>query len=96
MRFRALFAVAAAIATGFVMLVLSTGASAKAVGGCPPGFELVTVESLGITPEEASGIPSLDGNGDALTCIMPSSANEHAVIAGGFVFRDNTVMGGVS
>ncbi|MCA1707692.1 MAG: hypothetical protein LC808_32245, partial [Actinobacteria bacterium] len=89
-----LLALTLAIATGVVMLVLSSGASAEAVGGCPATFELVTVESLGITPETASGIPSLDGNGDALTCIMPSRANEHAVIAGGFIFRDNTVMGG--
>jgi hypothetical protein len=49
----------------------------------------VTVASLDITPEEAMGIPSLDGNGDGLTCIhrLP----RHPNIPDAFVFRDNTV-----
>jgi len=80
------------MATAAVVLVLSSGASAKTVGGCPTNFELVTVESLGLTEEQANGIPSLDGNGDGLTCIRPLAASENAIIFGGFVFRDNTVM----
>ena len=94
MRLRILLALAAAIATGIV-LVLASGASAAPVGGCPTGFQLVPVESLGISPEDAAGIPSLDRNGDALTCIMTLPASENAIISGAFVFRDNTVMGGV-
>lgn len=73
------------------MLGLPSGASAKAVGGCPRGFELLTVESLGLTPEEANGIPSLDGNRDALTCIMFLPVPEGTHLEGAFVFRDNTV-----
>lgn len=96
MRLRALWDLTLVIATGVVMLALVSGASAKTVGGCPPNFELVTVASLGINPEEASGIPSLDGNDDGMTCIMPLRANERSVAAGGIVFRDNTVMGGAA
>jgi hypothetical protein len=59
----------------------------KSIGGCPESssgkWELVTVESLGIPPEAATGIASLDGNGDGLTCIKPQGT--------GGVFRDNTV-----
>lgn len=88
------FVVLAATCIAAVGLSASTGA-AKSVGGCPLGpagvWELVTVESLGIDPETASGIPSLDGNADGLTCIGPIPANEHSPAAGAFVFRDNTV-----
>lgn len=84
----------ASIATCLAMLVFAPGASAKAVGGCPVGFELVTIQSLGISPETASGIPSLDGNGDALTCVVFLTVSENATISGAFIFRDNTVMGG--
>ena len=42
-------------------------------------------------PETASGIPSLDGNGDALTCVVYLTVSEHATISGAFIFRDNTV-----
>ena len=67
----------------------TTGATST--GGCPAGddWEKVTVASLNISPEEAMGIPSLDGNGDGLTCIhrLP----RHPNIPDAFVFRDNTV-----
>jgi hypothetical protein len=73
-----------------VLLVPST-AVGKSVGGCPDSasakWELVTVESLGIPPESATGLASLDGNGDGWTCIKPMPAFG----PGGFVFRDNTV-----
>jgi hypothetical protein len=62
------------------MLVLASGAGTKTVGGCPIKFELVTIESLGLTPEVASGIPSLDSN-----------RPEPAPILAGFVFCDNAV-----
>ena len=39
----------------------------------------------------STGIPSLDGNGDGLTCTKPFF---HGPLDGGFVFRDNTVQGG--
>lgn len=62
-------------------------AHAKAVGGCPEtaGFALVTVESLGIPDEDVEGLPSLDGNGDGLTCIRPVADGKW------MIFRDNTV-----
>jgi hypothetical protein len=64
---------------------------AKSIGECPPGgdWELVTVASLGLTPETATGIPSLDGNQDGLTCI--NRLPNHPLIEDAFVFRDNTV-----
>jgi hypothetical protein len=67
----------------------TTGATST--GGCPAGgdWELVTVASLNITPEEAMGLPSLDGNGDGLTCI--NRLPNHPLIVDAFVFRDNTV-----
>ena len=54
----------------------------------------MTVESLGLTPEEATGIPSLDGNRDTLTCIMFLPVPEGSHLDGAFVFRDNTVRPG--
>ena len=77
------------LATAVVMAVFLVPGSAvgKSIGGCPESasekWELVTVESLGIPPEAANGIASLDGNGDSLTCIKPQRP--------GGVFRDNTV-----
>jgi hypothetical protein len=84
-------AVCAASALVFALAPMSA-AQAKSVGGCPPAgdFELVTVESLGITPDMASGIASLDGNGDGMTCIrfLTTSENSNSPIG---IFRDNTV-----
>jgi hypothetical protein len=70
-----------------VALIPAT-ARAKSIGGCPSGgnWQLVTVASLGVP--NASGIPSLDGNGDGLTCIKPLP---NYPSAGAFTFRDNTV-----
>ena len=72
--------------------IMAPAVSAKSVGTCPKGatdaWQLVTLESLGLDPETASGIPSLDGNGDGWTCI--TSLSNHPV-EGAFVFRDNTV-----
>ena len=48
----------------------------------------MTVESLGIPPDQASGIPSLDGNADGWTCA------KYQPLGNGFTalqFRDNTV-----
>lgn len=86
-------AIAACGASALALALAPTSAAhAKSVGGCPPagGFVLVTVESLGITPETASGIASLDGNGDGMTCIrfLRTSDNSNAPIG---IFRDNTV-----
>jgi hypothetical protein len=71
---------------------VATGAQAKSVGGCPPAgnWQLVTVESLDISPEVASGLASLDGNDDGWTCIKPLAIPG---APGAFVFRDNTVQG---
>jgi hypothetical protein len=49
------------------------------------------VASLGITPDLATGIPSLDGNRDGWTCTRPLSVP--GLPEGAFVFRDNTVQG---
>jgi hypothetical protein len=80
-----------------MLLLLSafqSGASAKVTGGCPSGddWQLVTVASLGISPEQAAGIPSIDGNGDGWTCASASPAAEGSFPAGGFITRDNTVV----
>ena len=59
------------------------------VGGCPTGhgqWQLLSLEELNISPETATGIPSLDGNDDGYTCIKPLPNNEPFII-----FRDNTV-----
>jgi hypothetical protein len=74
-----------------VAAALPSTAAGKSIGGCPSGdgWELVTVAELGIDPEIASGIPSLDGNGDGLTCIM--GLENYPRFPDAFVFRDNTV-----
>ena len=75
-------------AVALVLFALAPTAGAKSTGGCPSGdnWQLVTVASLGFT--DTSGIASLDGNGDGLTCIKVLSNGP-----GGGVFRDNTVQG---
>jgi hypothetical protein len=50
-------------------------------------WELVAVEDIGIDSETASGIPSLDGNGDGLTAFSYSQLPRGGV----FTFGDNTV-----
>ena len=74
-----------------VAVALPGTASGKSIGGCPSGgdWELRTVAELGIDPEVASGIPSLDGNGDGNTCIHPLA--NYPRFPDAFVFRDNTV-----
>jgi hypothetical protein len=71
------------------------GANANSVGGCPSGddWQLVSVTTLGISPEQAAGIPSIDGNGDgdAMTCVSPSPAAPGSFPAGAFIVRDNIV-----
>ena len=83
-------------ATGGAVLVIALAASpagATSTGGCPKspsaGWQLSSLADLGITPETADGIASLDGNGDGWTCVkrLPG-ANQ-----GFFIFRDNTVQG---
>jgi hypothetical protein len=53
-------------------------------------WELVTVESLDISPETASRIPSLDNNDDGWTCIKTLA---NFPVEGAFIFRDNSVQG---
>lgn len=85
-----------ALASVLLVAFFEGGAAAKTIGGCPSGdsWQLVTVESLGISEEQATGIPSLDGNLDGWTCISPLAANSAAPLAGAFIFRDNTVLTG--
>ena len=80
--------------TALIALSLAPGlAQGKSVGGCPTGsgaeWSLVTVSSLGIDPETATGIPSLDGNRDGRTCIRTPS--QQSPLGPLTVFRDNTV-----
>ena len=78
----------AALATAFLAPASAVG---KSIGGCPESasakWQLVTVESLGVPPEAATGLASLDGNGDGWTCIKPMPSFGE----GAFFFRDNTV-----
>ncbi len=87
------FLVALGLAVAIVGWAFPTGAVGKSIGGCPSGdgWQLVTVESLGIPPDQVVGIASLDGNRDGLTCIMPVNADPSAPISGAIIFRDNTV-----
>ena len=91
----------AVVALSVVAVLLSAlpmqGASATSTGGCPEGasekWVLADVEGLGISSEMASGIPSLDGNGDGNTCIRKLFDFEGTICNMDFpiVFRDNTV-----
>jgi hypothetical protein len=88
------FGAAVAVLAATVAVAFPGTASAKSIGGCPTGddWNLVTVASLGIPPDTAVGIPSLDGNQDGWTCIKPF-VGVPGIPEGAFVFRDNTVQG---
>jgi hypothetical protein len=88
------FGAAVAVLAATVAVAFPGAASAKSIGGCPTGddWDLVTVESLGIPPDTASGLASLDGNRDGWTCIMPL-VDVPGIPEGAFIFRDNTVQG---
>lgn len=80
--------------TALIALSLAPGlAQGKSLGGCPTGsgaeWTLVPVSSLGIDPETAMGIPSLDGNGDGMTCIR--TPPQQSPLGELTLFRDNTV-----
>jgi hypothetical protein len=82
------------IVTVVIALSLAPGlAQGKSLGACPTGsgaeWTLVTVSSLGIDPETAMGIPSLDGNGDGMTCIR--TPPQDSPLGELTLFRDNTV-----
>ncbi|HEU4356747.1 MAG TPA: hypothetical protein VFT27_14255 [Actinomycetota bacterium] len=86
------------MATAVVLLALPiNGASATSTGGCPEGasgkWVLASVEGLGVSPDVASGIASLDGNGDGNTCIRKLHASEGTIcnMENPIIFRDNTV-----
>lgn len=88
LRLRSCLAIPAALAA---IAFAAAPASGTSTGGCPTGgdWQLVTVASLGIDPDVAAGIVSLDGNGDGLTCIQTLPNYPKGTNA--FVFRDNTV-----
>jgi|tagenome__1003787_1003787.scaffolds.fasta_scaffold20959118_3 hypothetical protein len=71
--------------------VMAAPAQATSTGGCPTGtgadWMLVPV-SVVIGTGDSTGIASLDGNGDGLTCLRIFATVERGV------FRDNTVQGG--
>ena len=79
-------------ASAAALLAAAPTAGATSTGACPSGgtWTLTSIADLGITPEDSTGIPSLDGNGDGMTCIKSFS---HGPLDGGFAFRDNTVQG---
>ena len=85
------FGTAVAVLAATIAVAFPGAASAKSIGGCPTGdnWNLVTVASLGIPPDVANGIASLDGNKDGWTCIKPSPG----LPEGALIFRDNTVQG---
>jgi hypothetical protein len=85
------FGAAIAVLAATVAVAFAGTASAKSIGACPTGddWDLVKVKSLGIPPDAASGLASLDGNMDGWTCIKPSPG----LPEGAFIFRDNTVQG---
>jgi hypothetical protein len=87
------FGAAVAVLAATVVVAFPGAASAKSVGGCPTGddWNLVTVKSLGIPPDTAVGLASLDGNEDGWTCIRPLEGP--GIPEGAFIFRDNTVQG---
>jgi hypothetical protein len=87
------FGISVAVAAATAALAFPATGSAKSIGACPSGddWSLVTVASLGITPDLATGIPSLDGNRDGWTCTRPLGVP--GLPEGAFVFRDNTVQG---
>ena len=82
-----------------LLVIPIQGASAASTGGCPNSasekWTLAWVEGLGIAPEVATGIASLDGNGDGKTCIRKLHASEGTIcnMDNQIVFRDNTVAG---
>ena len=89
---RRAYGVGLAIAAPLAAVALYTApATATSIGACPTGsnWERVALADLGIDPDTASGIPSLDGNGDGFTCIhdLPN----YPRFPDAFVFRDNTV-----
>jgi hypothetical protein len=43
--------------------------AAQPVGGCPPGYELVTVKYVVKNAPLEEPDPSMDGNGDGYTCL---------------------------
>jgi hypothetical protein len=51
----------------FVASVSPVAADGKPIGDCPPGFTFKLVSELNLGG--ASGIASLDGNGDGWTCM---------------------------
>ena len=83
---------AVAAASVAALLAVAPTAGADSTGGCPSGADwtLTSLEDLGFPPGEATGIPSLDGNGDGFTCVKPFTVGKNS---GGVVFRDNTVQG---
>jgi hypothetical protein len=97
MRGRALW-LPAAIAVVFLVMPMH-GALATSTGGCPSStsekWVLATVAGLGISEDQASGIPSLDGNGDGNTCIrkLGTAVGPVCDTSSPIVFRDNTVAG---
>ena len=60
----------------------------KTVGGCPHSgkWDLVSLGSLGL--DNAVGLPSIDGNGDGMTCVLVQALRNGK---NGMVFRDNNV-----
>lgn len=84
--------------TMLIAAAAAPAASGKSTGACPRGtsakWVLATVDGLGVSPEVASGIASLDDNGDGLTCIRQLFAGTpECDMDFPIIFRDNTVPG---
>jgi hypothetical protein len=92
---RRVWPLALVVALVLIPLTLAPTATGTSTGGCPTGdsWHLVTIQSLGFNPDTAKGIPSLDGNGDQLTCVQYLTNFPPSLIPNAFIFRDNTVQG---
>ncbi len=81
--------VMAAMMVAMAAPTFAAEAQGPPVGGCPPGFELVTVEFVlaGAGLEEPD--PSMDPNGDGLTCLklLDTGAGTRAT------WHDNVISG---
>ena len=64
------------VATMFIVLLalmatfgVRSADAAQPLGGCPPGYELVTVKYVVKNAPLEEPDPSMDGNGDGYTCL---------------------------
>jgi hypothetical protein len=72
---------------GAAIAVAPASAIPPPVGGCPTGWELITVRVVLKNISDPNGLPSLDGNGDGWTCVNFGFLEQNGRVA----FTDNTL-----